>query len=99
MGDNDDNHRVNDEICSERNCEDEICFVHNCENDEICCEHLCENDKNHCEYNCENDENHCEYNYQNDCENHIFETDLFDLGQDRSKLVTYCIKCSFISSK
>jgi hypothetical protein len=98
MDDNDDNHRVNHEICYEHTSKIDVCCEHNCENDENHCEHNCENDENHCEHNCENDENHCEYNYQNNCENHEFETDLFDLGQDRSQVVTYCIKCFFISS-
>ena len=98
MDDNDDNNCVNDEIGCEQKCENEkICCENNCENE--CSEYNCESNENHCEYDCGKDENHCEYTYQNDCEIHVFETDLFDLGQDRSKLVTYCIKCSFISSK
>lgn len=80
----------------------------NCKNEENCCEKNCVNEENCCEKNCvcfdnfdcASEENCYEnYNCVNDGESHIYETDLFDLGQDRCQLVTYCIKCSFISSK
>ena len=44
-------------------------------------------------------ENDSDDHVDNHCETHVFETDLFDIGQDRSRLVTYCINCSFILSK